>query len=314
MTHFSIVIVIVNWNAGTQLEDCLISIAKADSPGVLSVVVVDNDSNDGSEVCVERMAAEGHDMMLVRSGRNLGFGNACNLGVERFLTTGRQADFVLFLNPDTMLKQDTLTVLCAAPQIVDPEFAIFGAQLEDETGVSHSCSNFPTALNFWCKYTGLHRMLHSQDWAQHHMTNFDHRSSREVEQVMGAFLMIRLPLFQQFGGFDPQFFVYFEEVDLCLRAHQAGYRVWFEACARAWHRGGGTTEGVKGFRLYLSLSSRLRYFLKNRSFWEYVSILALSFVVEPVARFVRLILRGRMREMGSLLEGYWMFLTHGGAR
>ena len=311
MTQPSILIVIVNWNSGPQLEHCLTSVSQVNFPGSVSVVVVDNASSDGSETCVERLAAAGHCMTLVRAGGNLGFGKGCNLGVKHFLDAGGVVDFVLFLNPDTVLEPDTLTRLCAAPQIQDPETAIFGVQLLDAAGVTHSCSNFPTALNFWCKITGLSRVLPRQGWAQHHMSGFNHLNSRTVDQVMGAFLMIRWHVFQKLNGFDPQFFVYFEEVDLCLRARKDGYRTWFEASSKAWHRGGGTTEAVKGFRLYLSLSSRLRYFRKNHATWEYIAIWMLSFGIEPVARATHLALWGRFGEFRDLIECYGHFVRQG---
>lgn len=307
----SLLIVTVNWNGGQQLADCLHSFIAASKPGPAHMVVVDNESHDGSEKVVEDLAAQGHPVSLVRSGSNLGFGNACNLGVARAREAGVAANFILFLNPDTRLEEDTLTRLFAAPCVSDPTVGIIGAQLTDATGIAHSCSHFPDALNFWCKNTGLDRVFASKPWAQHHMREFDHKSARPVDQVMGAFLMIRAPLFDQLGGFDPQFFVYFEEVDLCLRATQAGYTVWFEPSASAWHHGGGTTETVKGFRLYLSLSSRLRYFRKNRSTISYLSILILSFGVEPAARAARALLRGRVDDLAGLVEAYDLLLRKG---
>jgi len=311
MNLFSLLIVTVNWNSGGQLADCLLSLSQAHKHGPLNVVVVDNDSRDDSEACIENFTKDNLDVSLVRSGTNLGFGKACNLGVEHHLASGLRPDFILFLNPDTVVDPETFSNLFAQPAVRDPQVGIIGIQLEDNHGISFSCSNFPTALNFWVKLCGLSSLLKSFPKAQHHMIHFDHLQSREVDQVMGAFLMIRTDLFRDLRGFDPQFFVYFEEVDLCLRARQSGFVTWFEARAKAWHRGGGTTEAVKGFRQYLSVSARLRYFRKNRTFVEYLSILILSFLVEPPARFIRLALRGRFSECRDLLGGYRLFISRG---
>ncbi|MCB1333195.1 MAG: glycosyltransferase family 2 protein [Roseivivax sp.] len=311
MTAPNLLVVTVNWNAGAHLADCLNSFVAAAKPGPVHMVVVDNASADGSERIAEAMAAQGQPVTLVRAGENLGFAKGCNLGVAQARIAGFDPDFVLFLNPDTRLEADTLTRLFAADCLRDPGIGIVGIQLVDDAGIATSCSHFPTALNFWCKYTGLDRLLPHRAWAQHHMRGFDHCTSRDVDQVMGAFLMVRAALFDRLGGFDPQFFVYFEEVDLCLRARRAGYRVWFESGSRAWHKGGGTTEGAKGFRLYLSLSSRLRYFRKNRAGLSHIAVQVLSFAVEPLARAARLLLRGQPGELKGLAEGYGLMIRYG---
>lgn len=307
----SLLIVIVNWNSNNQLKDCLNSIIASDYDDCLMTVVVDNNSFDGSEACAQHLNESGYNIHLVRSRINIGFGNACNLGVEWCKSTGRQVDFILFLNPDTLLDKDTLRQLFEQPLILDSSVGIYGVQLVDTRGVTCTCSYFPTALNFWCKYTGLSRIIRKRKWAQHHMTNFDHKSSLPVDQVMGAFLLIREKVFQALGGFDPQFFVYFEEVDLCLRAQRAGYSVWFISEVKAWHRGNGTTENIKAFRLYLSISSRLRYFRKNRPFIEFILIFILSFVFEPVARAIHLMKAGRFVELKNILDGYCLFWKGG---
>lgn len=313
-TH-SVCIVLVNWNAGDQIKACLDSVAAAGRAGFdVAVVVVDNGSTDGSADFLK--AANPYPdlpVTLVEAGENLGFGRGCNLGAAKDAEArGRAPDFVLFLNPDTEVRPDTFQKLAATPDLTDPEIGILGVQMVDETGrVQHTCSNFPTAANFAAKLTGLNRLFSRSDWAQHHMTAFDHQSDRTVDQVMGAFFMVRGALFQDLGGFDPQFFVYFEEVDFARRAKAAGFTSRFLAGPQIFHRAGGTTESVKGFRQYLSVSSRLRYFRKHSGPGGRAAIWALSFVIEPLARIARLGLRGRLAEIGDLLGGYRQFLVAG---
>lgn len=311
MTGPSLLIVIVNWNAGEHIANCVQSFLCATKPGPTHMLVVDNASQDGSERVIEAIAAERQDVSLVRAGTNLGFGNACNFGVQYAREVGLEPDYILFLNPDTLLDIDTFDRLFRAGCLRNPDIGIFGVQLLNGSSIATSCSYFPTALNFWCKYTGLNLLFSGLASAHHHMRDFDHSKSREVDQVMGAFLMIRRQLFDRLNGFDSQFFVYFEEVDLCLRAQQAGYKVWFEASSQVWHHGGGTTESVKGFRHYLSLSSRLRYFAKNCSRSSYISVLILSFVAEPIARALRSTLRGRFGDLKELGKSYGLILRNG---
>lgn len=310
MTPKSVLFVTVNWNGGEMIKDCVDSFRTMSKPDRVKMVVVDNASDDGSVDFIETLGPA-NEVRLIRSNRNLGFGAACNLAVSESRRAGLIPDLIIFLNPDTRLRSDTLETLLVSPRLDEPSTGIVGIQLTDDAGIMKSCSNFPTALNFWIKYTGLSKLLKRFDWAQHHLIGFDHQKSREVDQVMGAFLMIRAPLFEKLGGFDERYFVYFEEVDLCLRCRKIGFAVWFEATSSAWHYGGGTTEQVGGFRLYLSLSSRLRFFRKNRSLLSYLCVLALTAIAEPIARTTRLLARRDFAQLGELKQAYGLVLTKG---
>ena len=95
------------------------------------------------------------------------------------------------------------------------------------------------------------------------MSEWAHDTDREVDQVIGAYFLTRRALFQKLGGFDQRFFVYFEEVDFCVRARTAGSTAFFLAGAQAFHRGGGSSEQVPAQRLFYSLRSRMAYSHKH---------------------------------------------------
>lgn len=306
----SLLIVIVNWNSGDQLKACLKALEKADKPCRVFVCVLDNASSDGS-ANLRDTSFEGLDLHIIHSSKNHGFAQGCNLGAQWYQHNHGQPDYILFLNPDTEVDQTALTQALKPSIVGRSEVGIWGAQLHDGAGIAKSCSYFPNALNFSFKLTGLLKIFKKWPWAQHHMLGFDHQMAREVDQVMGAFLLIRGHLFQEIGGFDSRFFVYFEEVDLCLQAKQAGYKVCFEPSAKVYHSGAGTTESVKGFRQYLSVSARLRYFWKNRPWYEAAYISVLSFTIEPLIRFARLIVLGRFAELWDLVKGYSLFVRQG---
>jgi GT2 family glycosyltransferase len=256
----SVGIAIVNWNSGEQLRDCLASIASADwqDAALTAIVVVDNASTDGS--------ADGLDPLpltvdVVRNPANHGFAAACNQAAA-----GINADYLLFLNPDTLVERHTISAAVTCLESAGHASAgIVGVQLVDGEGsISRSCARFPTPWSMASKALGLDRMLPSF-CRSYLMTDWDHTSSREVDHVMGAFYLVRSSIFRALGGFDPGFFMYFEDLDFSLRARHAGWRSLYFASVRACHRGGGASEQVKATRLFYSLRSRLHYARKHFS-------------------------------------------------
>jgi hypothetical protein len=302
----SISVVIVNWNAGAQLQECLDSFATAVGglrPGQIldQVVVVDNASRDGS---ADALSLPSGSLKVMRNERNRGFAAACNQGAA-----GLRSDLVLFLNPDTRLFANSLSVPMAF--LADPAHSgvgIVGVQLLDETGtIARSCSRFPRPSQFASQVMGLDRVVPQTG---HAMREWDHLETRDVDQVIGAFFLVRRAVFESLAGFDERFFVYFEEIDLAARARQAGHRSVFLAEAQAWHRGGGTTDQVKGIRLFYSLRSRLLYSRKHFSTFDRLVMSAVTWILEPISRCAFLAAQGRFAEIGHVAEAYRLLLRH----
>jgi N-acetylglucosaminyl-diphospho-decaprenol L-rhamnosyltransferase len=292
-------VVIVNWNTGPQLRDCLASIAAARHDGftLARVVVVDNGSVDGS---VDGLGDPGLPLTVIVNGANRGFGAASNQGAS-----GSASKYLLFLNPDVRLHADSLTVPVAFLQ--DPANArvgLCGIQLVDEDGRIHrSCTRHPRPRHFFVKMTGLDRL--APVWfPSHFMDEWDHGCDRPVDHVMGAFLLVRRGLFEELHGFDERFFVYLEDLDLSLRAKQQGWRTMYLARARAYHRSGGASEQAKAARLYYSLHSRMAYGHKHFGLPIALALDAGTLFVEPVVRGIAAILRGRPRELGETARGF----------
>ena len=296
-------IVIVNWNAGAQLRECISSVAAASLEGLsLSrVVVVDNASTDGS---VERLEAGTLPLEVLRNDRNRGFGAACNQGVR-----GSRADYLLFLNPDTRIARDALAVPVAfLEEAAHRSIAICGIRLVGEAGTVHrSCARHPRPRHLAARALGLDRIaprtfpgLFLCDWA--------HDDDRAVDHVMGAFLLIRREVFEELAGFDERFFVYLEDLDLTLRAKQRGHATWFLARTQAYHRGGGTSDQVRAARLYYSLYSRMLYGHKHYAFPTALALDALTLLVEPFVRGAASLVRGAFHEIPETLRGYaWLW-------
>lgn len=297
-------IVIVNWNSGQMLQECLTSIGPSaaelpPSQRLECVVAVDNGSSDGSQAVV---IPDGVELHLIQNAENRGFAAACNQGAAAC-----RAELVLFLNPDTRLFEDSLRVAVAALLMPrDEPVGIVGIALQDDSGsVVPSCSRFPRARHYLAHALGIDRL-----WPRlgQPMLEWDHLDTRPVDQVIGAFFLIRRVLFDSLGGFDERFFVYLEEVDLSLRALQAGWVSLHVAEARAYHKGGGTSEAVRARRLFYILRSRLKYAAKHYGVPERALAVTVVWTLEPLSRAAFLALRGARTELGELVQAYrWLW-------
>lgn len=289
-------VIIVNWNAGEQLQTCLDSTRSQNENLGLELFVIDNASTDGSDAFAEQFSG----VSLVRTGANLGFGKACNIGAH----LGKD-EYLLFLNPDAALFPDTLSKVVAFMQ--DPantRVGICGVQLNDETGqVARSCTRFPNALGFFAHALGLVRFFPRLG---HFMTEWPHDQTREVDHVIGAFFLVRRSLFEKLGGFDERFFVYLEDLDFSYRAHQAGWKTVYLADAQAFHAGGGTSNQVKARRLFYSLRSRLLYAFKHFSFIGAWLVLLSTLLLEPISRTGYALVRGSWPAVKETWSGYAM--------
>ena len=297
-------VVIINWNSGTCLRRCLEAIVA--SPGDVAcldkLIVVDNASTDGS--------ADLHDfnealpLRIISNEENRGFAAACNQGAS-----SGNADAILFLNPDVRIRPGALTKSLAF--LLDGASARIGAvgvKLAGDDGVTQrSCARFPTPWRLIGQSAFLDRVAPSL-CAPHFMLEWDHETTRSVDQVMGAFLMTPRVLFERLDGFDERFFVYFEDVDLCLRMKREGWSIMHYAEATATHEGQGTTRAIKDVRLFYSLRSRLLYARKNFSGKGFLACLIATFLLEPFARIAGSIARGSTKDLRAVLNAYRLLL------
>lgn len=299
----SLAIIIVNWNSGEQLRACLDSLFAADASNfaLQSVVVVDNASTDGSVQGLDER------VLLLRNANNVGFAKACNQGA-RVAQLHAQADYLLFLNPDTVLQADSLQRPIAFMQLPsNADIGICGIQLRDADGaISRSCARFPSLRTMAHHMLGLDRVLPHR-FPSHFMFDFPHTSSQCVDHVIGAFFLVRQSLFEQLRGFDEDFFLYWEDLDFSLRAQQAGFRSFYLAEVSALHKGGGCSEQIRARRLFLSLKHRLIYCRKHFSRRDQKLVLFGTFFLEWPIRMAHALLRGQWQQATQTLRAYvWL--------
>ena len=274
-------VVIVNWNAGVQLLNCVHSVLDSGSTYVERLIIVDNASTDDSIFPLRTLPA----LEVIDSGGNLGFGRACNLGAR-----GGSSDFILFLNPDAALFPETLTkALGYMNALPNADVGICGVQLLDEAGhISRSCTRFPSSLGFVAHAIGVDRIFPRFG---HFMAEWEHTQTRQVDHVIGAFFLVRRELFETLEGFDERFFIYLEDLDFSYRAYRLGWRSVYLADVQAFHAGGGTSNQIKARRLFYSLRSRLLYSFKHFSWIGASAVLMATLFVEPASRSVLALLR-----------------------
>jgi len=298
----SVTIVIVNYNTGEQLTNCLRSINDADKTHIVEeVVVVDNSSTDRSLEGIQNINLK---LRLIRNTKNLGFAKACNQGAKF-----SDSEYILFLNPDCQLRYDSLSVpIEFMEKEENKNIGIIGIQLINDKGeVTKSCIKFPTFWMFLTKIFGLHHLFPSGLLPIYYMYDFDFNSSKLVDQVSGAFFLVRRSLFEKLKGFDERFFVYFEDLDFSLRARRIGYSSYYLALVKAYHKGGGTTEYLKGVSLFYYLRSRILYCYKHFDIFQATILSFLTLFVEPITRIVFAILsKSSPYSIKDIIKAYFL--------
>jgi GT2 family glycosyltransferase len=294
-------IIIVNWNSGDYLEKCVNSIFSVNNRTyVKNIFIIDNNSRDSSLESIKP-----HDkIQIIQNKENLGFAKACNQGFKL-----SKAPYILLLNPDTQLLDFTFQD-CISFMEKNQDIDILGCRLlNDKREITPSCARFPTPGKLFVDSTGLSKILPSVFNPAILMTDWNHETSRFVDQVMGAFMFMRHSIFDKVGFFDERFFVYFEDLDFSKRLSTTGGKSFFNADISAIHSGKGTTETVKPFRLFLNLRSRLQYAKKHFTVSGYFLVWLGTYFIEPISRVSYLFFSGKFSEIKSVLKGYKMLLN-----
>jgi GT2 family glycosyltransferase len=227
-------VVIVSYRCRDLLRDCLDSLAAQRDQVDMEVMVYDNASGDDTLV-----AAEGHPWVQVEDlPENVGFGRANNMGFDR--ATGRA---VLALNPDTVVPRGALRA-CLDELWSRPDVGVLTPRLVALDGsLDRRCKRgFPTPLSSFCYFTGLDRRLTHPRTTVYTAGWLDERASGEVASVSGAFMLMPAAVLREIGGFDEQFFMYAEDIDLCLRAIEHGWKVLYWPGVDVVHVGAGSSQ------------------------------------------------------------------------
>ncbi len=253
-------VIIVTRNTCQLTCDAVHSVLAGVDDLAKEIVIVDNGSTDETPAVLAR---EFPAVRCIRSERNLGFARAANRAAQ----VARGA-FLLLLNSDARVAPDTLAK--ALPWMrANPEYAVAGAQLLHPDGSrQNSIANFPTLATELLNKSLLRRLWPSRFPGKEH----ECREPREVDTVVGAFMLIRKSAWDTLGGLDERFFFFFEETDFCLRAHQRGWRVAHLPQVRVWHGQGQTAKHTTAAARIEYWRSRSAYLAKHFSPWARAAV------------------------------------------
>ena len=237
MSRPDVSVVVVSYNTSELTRDGLRKLLASRTPEVsFDVTVVDNASGDGS---ADAIAAEFPGIRLIRLAENVGWGRAINRGAVA--STGR---YVLFLNPDAAPVGHPVAEL-ARFAAAHPEHRIYtGRTLHpDGTDDMYCCWGLPTLRGYLGFATGLSTVFPGSAWVNPEgLPGYDRRSVREVPAVSGCCMLVERDLFDALGGFDPQYFLYSDDIDLCTRAAALGARPVVVPDAAVVHVGGASSS------------------------------------------------------------------------
>jgi GT2 family glycosyltransferase len=250
-------IVIVSWNCWEFLPACLDSIFRQIVPEK-EVILIDNDSSDET---AQKVSQQYPQVKLIVNPHNSGYARASNQGIKE-----AQGEFVVLLNPDTVLQPESLSKMGQFMK-ENPEVGALGPQLLNPDGsIQPSCRRFPTYSTLVWEFTGLSRLFPSHPlFGSWRMGDFDFQEMREVGQPMASALLIRKKVTEVIGLMDEGFRMFFNDVDYCLRIRQAGFKIVYCPQAKLIHHLGGATRKRRLARIFLSHWGFFQYLKKHHS-------------------------------------------------
>ncbi len=257
-------VIIVNYNVRHFLEQCLLSVQKSMASMDAEVIVVDNASSDDSIAYLPPLFPW---VRFVVNKENTGYARANNTGLH--LAHGR---YILFLNPDTILEEDSLGK-CVDFLSSHPDAGAIGIRMVDGSGyyLPESKRGFPSPSAAFLKLTGITALFpRSRLLAPYYLGHLDENHTQEVDVLSGAFLMVPKTILDKTGGFDERFFMYAEDIDLSYRIQQAGYKNYYFAGSSITHFKGESTnhDSLRYTRLFYKAMNQFvkKHYSGSRSF------------------------------------------------
>jgi GT2 family glycosyltransferase len=301
-----ITIIIVSWNTRNLLKNCIASIEEQKKDLKIQIIVVDNNSSDGSRDMIKKHFP---DVQIINSGGNLGFAKANNLAVPQ-----AKAPHLLFLNPDTIIKENTLQKM---KEYLDshPDIGALGCKAINlnDTVQELIVQWFPTPFT---EFLALLVLTYENILRLKKILPFkDPNYSSEVSFLFGMCLMVRKVVIEQVGAFDERFFMYSEDLDLCRRIRDGGWKLYYLSEAEIIHvRGAASKEAFSKFSILMYRESRNKLIGKYYGKFGMIRYRIVSFLGSNVRLFMIYVLKileslRLIRKKNYLDSAYLKYLT-----
>lgn len=313
-------IIIVNWNSKEYLQKCIASILSSKIKVTYEIVVIDGGSFDGSGEMLKQCYPQ---VKFIQNDKNVGFAKANNIAFK-----GSIGSHVLFLNPDTEVVDSAIDILFEQMRKLPKAGAIGCKHLNADGSVQTDCiQSFPTILNQLLNSEFLRVLFpNSRLWGMASLFGATNGPT-EVEVISGACLMMRRSVFERIGQFSEDYFLYAEDLDLCYKVEQAGYKNYYVPDAAIFHFGGRSTQQrPSDFAVVMMRASVWRFLRKTRG-EMYGSGYRCSMLFSAMGRILCLLVlsplylsRGRLASWKASARKWWvisvwsMGLTHVGEK
>jgi GT2 family glycosyltransferase len=250
-------VIIVNWNSKQTTIDCIKSVYNdrlfIEKPQQCEIILTDNNSSDGSAGEISRLYP---GVKIISNKENPGYASACNQGME--IAKGR---YVLLLGNDTVIKNDALYNNTEFLEVRDDCGAVGCRLVYPDGTLQGNCKKFPKLKNAFYTYLSLHRFNHDYD-----MIGFGYDRTIEVDQIATTFLMIKKEVLDKTGYFDRRYKILYNDVDLCRRIWESGYKIFFNHSAEIEHIGSHSTNKADFKIRKIMYGDILRYYRNNFGF------------------------------------------------
>jgi len=259
-------IVIVNYNSGKLLKECLQSIYDSGTRCSFQIHVLDNCSSDGSPEMLQKNFPE---LFLTRNEKNVGFGRANN----QVFRSVQDSRYFLALNPDVIVTRGSLDFLCAYMDD-HPQVGICGCKLlNPDMSLQYSCRTWPHPVTIFLRGLKVESLFpNAHLFLDYYMRDWDHNTIAQVDWVLGSCMMIRREIFSKVDFFDEKFFMYYEDVDLAKRTWEAGWQVVYIPDVYMIHHHKQESHSWKSPRVRLQhIKSAIHFFRKHKFFQSIVT-------------------------------------------
>jgi GT2 family glycosyltransferase len=283
----SLTIALVTWNSEDEIAECMNTLfhATAKIPDLkLETVVIDNNSTDRTVQVLESfLRVTDQNIVFIKNEDNLGFTKACNQAIQA--STG---DYIFILNPDTEILDAAIADMMKYLDENESVGVVAPQLLDFHSKTQYSCRTFPTYWDMFSEMLMLATIFpRSEFFSRWKMRYFDHNSLREVDQPMGAALLLKRKVLEAVGGLDERFIMFYNDVDFCKRISDAGFKLVFYPDAKVKHMQGISVYKDRSGMIKIWNKDCMRYFKKHNYNPFLYPILVIGLKVTGVLRVIK---------------------------